>query len=251
MSTDEQSSYLTATGEESASAPEAGGSEQVVAGSPLSLRNLLNLYLRPSYFFSNHSWLSRRYEIILVAWLAGVIAVQNRIDANLAKFGASAGPPVISKAPEISDAWLLYFSFSLIVGMVSAAILWFIAGWWYHARLELSGAEDVPIGHARAAYQYQNLVQTLPSLVFVIVVSLQYSNYFEYWREDSGASATILLVFSYWSCWTSYRASCTFSVSKWKARVWFLILPALFYSFLFGFLSMPSFSIGPLRFGGY
>ena len=251
MSMDEQSPQLSTVEGASTNGVEPEPSDQELhSGSPLSLTNLLSLYLRPSRFFSNHSWLYRRYEIILVAWLAGVIGIQNRIDANLAKFGTTESPPMMFTGAEISDAWAAYFGFSLIGGMISGAILWFIAGWWYHARLELSGAKNVPIGHARAVYQYQNLVQTLPSLVFVIVISLQYSSYLEYWHEDSGASAVILLVFSYWSCWTSYCASRTFAVSKWKAGVWFLLLPVIFYSFIFGIISVPSFSFGPLRFGG-
>ncbi|WOX04638.1 hypothetical protein [Microbulbifer pacificus] len=251
MSMDEQSPHLTIAGEPSESDVSVEKLDHdITTGSPLAPGNLFALYLRPSRFFSNHSWLYRRYEIILVAWLAGVISIQERIDVSLSRFGMTENPSMMVTGADVSGAWAAYFGFSLTAGMVKGVLLWFLAGWWYHARLELSGAKDVPIEHARAAYQYQNLVQTLPSLVFVIAISFQYSSYVAYWQEGSEVWATFLLLFSYWSCWVSYYASRTFSVSKWKAGFWFLLLPIIFYSYLFGFISIPQFSIGPFRFAG-
>lgn len=203
-------------------------------GSPLKPRNLVALFTNPAHFFANHAWLSGRFEILIVAWMAGIVAVQERIDAKLMGVGASSDP---SHTNFIVNSWEAYFIFSFLGGMVSAVILWFIAGWWYHARLELSGARNVAIAHARAAYQYQNFVQTLPAFAYALLIPLQYSSYSAYWYEDSGVSSLIILVFMYWSCVTSYRAAMTFPVLKWKAKIWFLILPVVFYTLVVGVIS--------------
>lgn len=200
------------------------GAKEPLNGSPLHPTNLFVLFTHPSRFFSNHSWLAGRFELIAVTWLAGILAVQDRIDMKLLSSGTA------DLAHNLGNSWSSYFGFSIFMGIISAVLLWFIAGWWYQVRLELSGAKSVPIKHARAVYQYQNLVQTLPSLVFIVIISMQYPNYLAYWYEDPGLSAMLLLLFPFWSCFTSYRAARTFSVSKSKARVWFFVLPVLFYT---------------------
>ncbi|WP_193165318.1 hypothetical protein [Microbulbifer hainanensis] len=238
MSANEQTPYLPPSSDLMASDNEdARNRELPMQGSPLSPRNLSILFTNPTRYFSSQEWLSNRFEILLVAWLAGVMSMQERIDGFLYRME---GGEQIAIAPIINDligSWPAYFTLSFIGGTASGVILWFITGWWYHARLELCGATDIPIRQACAAWQYQNLIQVLPWICLGILLPLKFSSYDEFWYSGSVLNDWFMLscyVFSFWSCVTSYRAALTFPVSKGKAMVLFLILPAAFYTYVLG-----------------
>jgi hypothetical protein len=87
---------------------------------------------------------------------------------------------------------------------------------------------------ARRVYTFQGIVLAGPSVLQVIIQTIIYSNYQEAW-DASELWSSLLFVFVFWSCWTSYVAATTaFQLTKFRARIWFLVLPVLLYVFIFG-----------------
>jgi len=61
------------------------------------------------------------------------------------------------------------------------------------------------------------------------VQTVAFANYRDAWASDEAWSG-LLVIFIVWSCIASYKAvRAAFAVSKWKARLWFLIVPLGFY----------------------
>jgi hypothetical protein len=57
-----------------------------------------------------------------------------------------------------------------------------------------------------------------------------FPNYEAAWHADEFWTS-IVIIFAFWSCITSYTAvTSVFSLSLWKARVWFLFLPIAVYA---------------------
>lgn len=200
-------------------------------GSPLSLKNLGYLLFRPSRFFSDKGSLLKSPEIILVIWMSGMTGVIYQLDEQLFKadYGIGAAGELLEL---LSYSWLGYWGFVLMVGAPIGLLYWYLAGWWYRVRLSWSGAKDVTPTHARAAYMYQDLVETGPTVFISALLAVGYANYSEYWADEYLPSillSSCMVVFPLLACFTSYKAARTFNTRKWPARIWFLILPLLFY----------------------
>ncbi len=194
--------------------------------SPLSLKALLTLFFAPGHYFSDLSRLPKRPELIIIIWLSGVAYVMEKIDTNLiwTELGARQGLKVALNA-WLTESWFNYWAFVLGIGVICGFVAWYLGGWWYQKRLNWSGAKDVSPTSARLVYVYQDVVQSLPVVLVSIVQTLMYFNYMEAWEADEYWSSMVGIFF-FWSCFTSYRAvQTTFSVQVWKARIWFLILP--------------------------
>jgi hypothetical protein len=202
--------------------------------SPLSPAGLLCVLLKPSQFFSKREEIRKPPEVLFVTWLTGISYFINRLDLNIMKADLRAegsGDPVLAW---LTDSWLHLWPFLLVVGAINAVILWYVAGWWYRKRLQWSGAVNPDPELARTVYVYQDLVQSAPVVLSVLVQTVLYSNYLEAWRAQETWGA-LYIIFAFWSCATSYKAAMNaFPVSRPKARMWFLILPAFLYAIVLG-----------------
>ncbi len=197
--------------------------------SPLSPASLVDLYFRPSAFFKNTQRLLRWPELLLVSWAIGVVDVLGRIDRKIMQSEFAPNGVNAASLEWITKSWLGYWATALMVGAVSAGILWYLGGWWYRLRLEWSGASDVPRRTARSMWAYQSLVMAGPMLTIACVQTLAFPSYEVAWRADEFWSS-VALIFAFWSCITSYKAvTSVFPLSLWKARFWFLILPIVVY----------------------
>lgn len=202
--------------------------------SPLSMSALADLYLRPSRYFANPAWLTKGPEFLAIAWIGGVTYMMNRVDTNIMKADLGSSGSGSALATWLTGSWFRYWFLVLGVGLVSAIFVCYLGGWWYRMRLNWSGATEVQPEHARAVYVYQDLVVSAPIILAAIVQTLVFPNYMEAWRSEEMWSS-LLLVFIVWSCITSYKAvNAAFAVTRWKARIWFLILPLVLYVVVLG-----------------
>jgi len=199
-------------------------------------QSLVALLRRPRDYFANGSVLRDRAGIVIAAFLAGIANAIDRIDQNIVKadLRPHTGKGMDSFTSWAVSSWSSYWFTVLIVGAISGTITWYLRGWWYRKRLEWSGAAEVAPDDARSIATLQNLVCVLPALAWAVIQTFIYQNYVAAW-EASNAGGMLILVFLYWSCWTSYCAATTvYALNRNKARLWFLILPAVFYFLIMG-----------------
>lgn len=204
------------------------------AAAVFSARGLISLWLRPRAYFANPHVLQDRRGILVAALLVGVTNAMDRIDRNLVKTDLGAGGGANSFTAWVVSSWSNYWLMVLVAGVISAVLSWYIYGWWYRKRLEWSGAAEVEREDARRLNTLQELVYVLPLIALAVWQTLIYRNYAEAWASDDMASM-VIVVFLFWSCWTSYCGATTlYTLKKARARFWFLILPALFYLLVMG-----------------
>lgn len=189
------------------------------------LRSLVLLFTHPTYLFSQVAALTRGRMYLLLAYCSGVAAAIDRLDQNMMRADLTGRSSVTA----LIDSWPKLWLFLLAVGLLYAAVVWWLMGWWYGVRLGWSGAESPDPFTTRVVYVHQDFIQSAPAILIVIAYTFAFANYEEAWASEEAWSA-LILVFVVWSCVTSYKAVCAaFSVQKWKARFWFLILPLVFY----------------------
>jgi hypothetical protein len=188
-------------------------------------RALVLLFTRPTYLFTHVAALTQGRMFLVLAYCSGVAAAIDRLDQTMMKADLTGRAGLSAIAGSWPGLWL----FVLAVGFVYAAFVWWICGWWYRVRLGWSGAESPDPFTVRVVYVYQDFIQSAPSILIVVAYTLSFASYQEAWASEEVWS-TLLLVFMVWSCVTSYKAArAAFSVQKWKARFWFLILPLVVY----------------------
>lgn len=206
-----------------------------LASSPLSATSIGQLLFQPSRYFSEPQFLGKTPELWLVAWLTGISFTIGRLNKNLikAELGAQDGGGLTAL---LGESWVTLWVFVLSFGVLNALILFYLGGWWYRKRLEWSGVSAPDRDLSRQVYVYQNLVQSAPALVLLAVQTLVFRSYSEAWEAEEYWSS-IILVFVFWSCAASYKAArSAFSAGRWKARLWFFILPLTVYVVALGML---------------
>ncbi|MRW82786.1 hypothetical protein GJ698_01600 [Pseudoduganella sp. FT26W] len=195
---------------------------------------LVSLLLTPRAFFSHADLLRDRLGIIIAAALVGVSNAMGRLDQNLSKADLRQQQAADGFTSWATSSWPHYWIIVLLTGLVSAVFSWYIGGWFYRKRLEWSGAGQVEPDDARSLSVLQDMVWVLPMMLLALIQTFSYANYVEAWAASTSVSAAIM-IFVFWSCWTSYCAATTvYSLKKTQARIWFLILPAIFYVIILG-----------------
>ena len=101
----------------------------------------------------------------------------------------------------------------------------------------MSGSErNIDNAVPRQLYIYSELVAALPGFITTVIYTVAFASYMEAYRSDEMYSL-VLLVFPFWSIAVSYvGVTARFTLKPWPARFWFIILPVLFYLFVFGVL---------------
>ena len=203
--------------------------------SPYSAASLFRLFFKPRHFFADLRYLYRKPELMLTLWIMGIVAGMSQIDKRLIR--ADLGKPAPgweTISPYFLDSWVGYWSIALALGVLYGAFHYWILGWWYKKRLHWSGDREATGPNARRVFSYQELVTAGPCLVIVVIQTLRYPNYLAVWQAEEWLSS-VALIFLFWSIWTSYAAATTaFALRPWRARVWFIVLPTLYYVAILG-----------------
>jgi hypothetical protein len=206
--------------------------------SPLLPQHLVDLFVRPSRFFTGQLALGKTPYAVLVAWCYGVAAAIDRIDQNLLR--AQLGRPRPgwdNLAPFVVDSWSGFWLFVLASGAVGGLFLWWLGGWWFAVRVRWSGVAAPDRRLARLVMAYSAFVHSAPLVVATAISTFFFASYAEAFDADESYSL-VLLAFPFWSAVTSYSGvRSVFGVSGWRPRLWFLILPCLLYLVAFGVLA--------------
>jgi hypothetical protein len=206
--------------------------------SPLWPQHLVDVFVRPTRFFSSQLALGRTPYLLLVTWCFGIASAMDRVDQELlrAEFG-QARPAWDVWAPIVTQSWAGYWAFVLAMGVLSGLFLWWLGGWWYRVRLGWAGEPSPDARLARLVYVYSSFVCAGPTVVLALLQTGWFENYAAAWNADELYSSA-LLIFLFWSLGTSYfGARALFRVSRWGARLWFVVLPAALYVLTLGLVA--------------
>ncbi len=123
--------------------------------------------------------------------------------------------------------WVEYWVAVLKVSVYAGPLRWYFGRAWYRVRLGYAGALSVDVGRANGLFAISELVMVVPIVLVTILHSIAWPSPIE---QPFGP---ILLVSMGWSLFVSYRGACAaFSLSVWRARAWFLVVPSLLYGAL-------------------
>jgi hypothetical protein len=213
--------------------------------------DVVDLFFRPKRFFEEVD-IDRRPWYLTLLLLVGISTASGRIDSNLMR--ADMGQPRPGwedYGPLVTESWVSYWLFVLLAAVLSAVFYWYVRGWWYKVRLRWSGAESPDARVARLVLVSASLVASAPVVAFLLVETASFPNYRAAWDSEAMASS-VLLVFPFWSLYASYRGARTrFDLGKWRARIWFFILPFLMYMITFGiFAVLYAILVEPASVGG-
>jgi hypothetical protein len=204
--------------------------------SPLAPKNLLSLFFRPTRFFSTNLALNNTLDILLVIWCLGINSAMERLNKILLKEeireNAAGTSQLVDNAfmQRVLESWAHYWAWVLGIGVIGGFIIWLINGWWYKVRIIWSGHKNPDPRTARLVYAYSTLVETGPAIISVLLLTIFYDNYLDWWRTHEFDYTPFFVIFLFWSLVTSFKGVITcFDVSKTKAMVWFLILPTIVY----------------------
>ncbi|RME02034.1 MAG: hypothetical protein D6814_00370 [Calditrichaeota bacterium] len=202
------------------------------------MRHLVDLFIRPRKFFSSQLALGKTSYVLFVTLCLGMAEAINRIDMEMMRteLGQSrAGWEAFG--PLVAQSWIGFWLWVLFVGAIGAALIWWIGGWWYRVRLKWCDAQNPDKRQARLVYVYASFVAAGPSVALALAWTLVYPNYAQAYSAGDLFSA-LIVIFPFWSLIASYAGARTvFDASRWKARVWFVLLPALFYLVVMGVLA--------------
>jgi hypothetical protein len=202
-------------------------------------RDLLDIFVKPSRFFGTRLAAGSTPYILLVAWCFGIADAMDRIDRQILQAAMGTNPAGWETVgPLVTQSWIGYWAFCLAVGAVSAGFLWMVGGWWFRVRAKWAGDPDPDKHMARLVYVYSSFVMAAPVILVALGQTMAFPDYAAAWQSDEVYSLG-LLIFPFWSIAASYiGVRSVFNVSAWKARIWFLILPACVYLAAFGVIAM-------------
>lgn len=193
---------------------------------------LLDLFFSPRSFFNKTIVEGKSHFLKFVTAIVGIAAVMDQVDEQILKMQAGRQ----SSITYVLETWWAYWAFCIVLGVVSSFFIWYFGGWWYRKRLIFSGAKLPDPFKARYIYIYASFIHSAPSVLVSLIFTALYSNYLESYVKDKYLGMAVL-VFVFISLITSYIGARTvFVLSKWKARVWLIILPAIYYLLLMGVL---------------
>ena len=198
--------------------------------SPYHPRHLLDIFVAPGHFFNTEAALGKPLNLMFAAWLLGLssilyVAIGDRL-LGITKKGVQSNLP-----PEVLTSWLSLWSVAIGGGIVVGAFLWVLAGWWFRERVLLSGARRPNLRLSRIVYVYASLVRSLPPLVITLIWTLRYPSYGAVPAQEIYIAAALSIVFSCGELISAYIGVKTlFAVDRWKAGIWFVLAPAVWYT---------------------
>lgn len=202
--------------------------------SPFWPQHLVDLLLRPTRFFTDQLALGRTPYVVLVTWALGVSAAIDRIDTQIIQAELRNDPARWEILESFIGTWPRLWAFVLVGGLVAGVLYWWIGGWWCRVRLHWSGAESPDKRLARLLLIYSSFVFSGPVLLSLVGKTLLYPSYLAAYKSDAAFSILVLFML-FWSFFTTYKgALALFPVSRRRAQLWFIALPALFYFLLMG-----------------
>lgn len=131
-------------------------------------------------------------------------------------------------------AHIAYFAGILLGSLfIGGPLRYFIGGAVFRLRIRFAGVRKVDLEEARSIFALSEMIRGVTVLTYTLL-DLALS------PVRPWLSPTILLAAA-WSLVASYQGvRACFPVSPWKARLWFLLVPGLFYGWLYWKLFWPA-----------
>lgn len=207
------------------------------AFSPYRPSHLIKIFLRPRAFFSPAAALGPQKYLVLACWLMGTSFAITRVEQQLVK--AEIGSVDLNlNLYGLLLTWPIFWPVVLVLGLWAGGLFWIVGGWWFRLRIKFSGDPNPDPRMSRLVMVYAGLVSALPHLVFVLWWTLRYENYLIAYAQEL-LLAVILFALSFVELFSAYRGVRKFFVvGRWRARLWFIILPALLYLGTFGLVAI-------------
>jgi hypothetical protein len=208
-----------ATEEVSAS---AAGSQISTPFGKVNFLGYLNEYVSDFNAFCRKYLTSKRPPyILLLVWLFGVGSAADRLIGSIQDY----------------SSWAEVWAIVLFGGVLSAAIGYYVSGWFYSVRLAWSkGKEDINI--SRNIYVFTSLPIALTSVLMLIFNQAAYGKDYLGYQHSDGSTIDVVFFFVYvaalvYSIRLSYRAATGVMHAERKRAIgWFVVAPTLLYAFL-------------------
>lgn len=212
--------------DESPQKAEPKASVPVVPPVPVSKADKVNFfeyfkdcYANFSKFTQEHLVTAKPKYHILTIWVLGIGNVAGRLTSSN------------------SSTWGEVWAIAIFGGILSGAIAYYIAGWFYHVRVGWSKGTGT-IDTSRNIYVFSSLPIAVTGIGSLLFNHMAYgSDYFDtYYSEASSVDVIFgLLAFAAiaYSIYISYRAvRDVMNVQKGRGMFWFVIAPAILYALL-------------------
>lgn len=192
------------------------------------------LFLKPKVFFQKNLFDSKEKPayFILAIIIFGIGNGIDRLDGRMTKFDLQGNFTALERV----NNWPTYWIIAILGGILGSILLYFIGGWFYNVRLKWSkGTSDIK--KSRYIYLYSGVV--LYAVIIMITIILMFINPKPYDIEGSfnlwdQISLFLVFFFAFYSIYVSYSGVRTITdADKSRARLWFLILPIIFYALVY------------------
>ncbi|MEW6104418.1 MAG: YIP1 family protein [bacterium] len=160
----------------------------------------------------------------------GVADEINRIDQQFVKWDLKNKLDQV----EFLNNWFIYWTFAIIIGLIIGYCFYRLGGWFFNLRVKWSKG----VANIKTA-RFINLYSCfLPCFITVFVSIIETLSSPKPYIPDEPLLpmkdlllAIISIVASYYSIYVGYQGvTIVMKPEKWRCRIWFLILPALFFS---------------------
>jgi hypothetical protein len=181
---------------------------------------VLLLYFRPTAFFRHlHSFQGRSTAY----FLALSYGVAGAIDRTIGMSGIGGGSA-------LTETWGFFWAGAAIGGWIGSLFFYYIGEWWFSLRLRWSGEWNPDPQVVRKVYLCAAQVVAFPIIANALIGTFVYASPAAWSKAQGVASVVVSLIPPFWSLAVSYvGVRSIFQVWKWRARLWFVILPAVFY----------------------
>jgi len=198
--------------------------------SPYHPNQLLNIFTAPEQFFVAEIALGRPLNVWIATWLMGFAISFSAINRGIVAF--KQGDSSVEPPAELLASWSELWMGLALAGFVLGIIVWLVGGWWFQLRLLLCGAPEPDGQMARLVHIYAALVRSLPTLITLIVWSFLYPNLdAAYTQGGLFVSQFLTVIFLFGELITAYIGVKTlFSVDRPRALLWFIFVPAAWYT---------------------
>ena len=199
---------------------------------PSSAWWLVYLFVRPWVFFTHFPRMATWFTVAYSSWIVGTAEMIDRVDERWVQDEMAGRQDM---AHELMVSWSSYWAVCVGGGLLAALFFYVVGGWWYRVRISFSGDPKPNADLARRVYILASMVSAFPSVALIALRTVKYATPQEATDLSPFGPDLCVLACVFWSVYVSYRGVRTvFSVVRWKARIWFLILPTAFYLVLLG-----------------
>ncbi len=206
------------------------------------------LVLRPKEFFEHHFQKRQSPYLFLVVFVVGIARAIDKMETQFAQVGLRGGVIGLPQA----NSWTAYWVSAVLSGVLYGGLSYCLGGWWYDVRVGWAGGQR-DRESSRFLYLYAAFIPGVLQVTAMLGNTLEDKQPFPHELEGIGLMLVFgtLMFATFYSVYVSYRGVRTvMDTPRWGALIWFLILPGLIYTLVFGGAISVGFLAGRAAGGG-